>query len=301
MSWVDAFVAGALLGGVYALLAAGLALVVAVMGAVDLAHGHVALLGTFLAWTIGDVTGVDPVLNLALVVPVMFAAGYALQLGVVDRVMPRVDPLGWVVVTLAAAVIIQNGLVEVYSDEERTLDPGVLDGEQVVLAGRLTVEWPSLARFAASVALIGLLHLLLTRTPTGRLLRAGADDGDAATLFGVDPRRMRARAMGLAAATAAVAGVFVGMGATFGPADGPVWLIFAFEALIIGGLGTWRGAVVGGVVLGVAQAIGAEVSPGWGELAGHLVFVVVLAVRPAGLVRTAGAASGRGARTGVPT
>ena len=181
------------------------------------------------------------------------------------------------------SIILQNVLLEVFTADSRGLDAGAIETSSIRITEQLSVGWFPLVTFLVSVVLLGVLQLVLSRTRVGRALRATADDPRTAQLMGIDNRRIYALAMGIALATVALAGVFLGMRTTFGPAIGPARLIFAFEAVIIGGLGSLWGTLVGGVVLGVAQTIGAQVSPGWGVLTGHLVFLAVLATRPTGL------------------
>jgi branched-chain amino acid transport system permease protein len=194
-------------------------------------------------------------------------------------------------VTFGLAVIIQNALLEGFSADSRGLDAGRIEDTSLRLADRLAVGWFPVLTFAVAVAMLVALQLLLTRTQLGRGLRSTSDDQETAQLVGINNRHLYALAMGIALAMAGVAGVFVGIRTTFGPLDGPILLIFAFEAVVIGGLGSLWGTLVGGIVLGVAQSIGAQISPGWAVLAGHLVFLAVLAVRPTGLLGRADVAT----------
>ena len=283
MKWVDAVAQGILLGGLYALFAAGLSLIFGVMRVVNLAHGDLAILTAFLALLVVDASGVNPLLTLVLLIPAMFALGYLLQRLLVNFTLGR-DPLPPLLVTFGLAVIIQNALLEGFSADSRGLDAGRIEDTSLRLADRLAVGWFPVLTFAVAVAMLVALQLLLTRTQLGRGLRSTSDDQETAQLVGINNRHLYALAMGIALAMAGVAGVFVGIRTTFGPLDGPTLLIFAFEAVVIGGLGSLWGTLAGGVVLGVAQSIGAQISPGWAVLAGHLVFLAVLAVRPTGLL-----------------
>jgi branched-chain amino acid transport system permease protein len=290
MKWVDAVAQGILLGGLYALFAAGLSLIFGVMRVVNLAHGDLAILTAFLALLVVDATGVNPLLTLVLLIPAMFALGYLLQRLLVNFTLGR-DPLPPLLVTFGLAVIIQNALLEGFSADSRGLDAGRIEDTSLRLADRLAVGWFPVLTFAVAVAMLVALQLLLTRTQLGRGLRSTSDDQETAQLVGINNRHLYALAMGIALAMAGVAGVFVGIRTTFGPLDGPILLIFAFEAVVIGGLGSLWGTLAGGVVLGVAQSIGAQISPGWAVLAGHLVFLAVLAVRPTGLLGRADVAT----------
>ncbi|MCL4289758.1 MAG: branched-chain amino acid ABC transporter permease [Thermoleophilia bacterium] len=282
MEWVNAVVQGILLGGLYALFATGLSLVFGVMRLVNLAHGDLSILAAFLLVAIVDATGLDPWIGLALVVPALFVIGYVLQYGLLNRTLAGGE-LAPLLVTFGLSIILQNVLLEVFTADSRGLDAGSIETSSIRISDQISIGWFPLVTFIVSIVLLSVLQLALSRTRTGRALRATADDPRTAQLQGIDNRRIYALAMGIALATVALAGVFLGMRTTFGPAIGPARLIFAFEAVIIGGLGSLWGTLVGGIVLGVAQTVGAQISPGWGVLTGHLVFLAVLATRPTGL------------------
>jgi branched-chain amino acid transport system permease protein len=281
---VNDVVQGLLLGGLYALFATGLSLMFGVMRLVNLAHGDLSIAAAFVALVTVDALGVNPLLTLALVVPLLFAAGYLLQRGLLNFTLRGGDPLPSLLVTFGLSVILQNLLLEVFSADSRGLDAGPVEDSGIRVTSRLAVGWFPLLTLATGVAVLAGLQLLLSRTSIGRAFRASSDDPEAARLMGIDIRHLYAVATGIALATVAVAGVFLGIRTTFTPGLGPTRLIFAFEAVIIGGLGSLWGTLVGGLVLGVAQTLGAQLSPGWGVLAGHLVFLAVLAFRPSGLL-----------------
>jgi branched-chain amino acid transport system permease protein len=289
MTWVNAIVQGILLGGLYALFAAGLSLVFGVMRLVNLAHGDLSILAAFLVVAVVDAAGFSPWIGLLLVVPAMFVIGYVLQFTILNRTLESGE-LAPLLVTFGIAIILQNVLLETFSADSRGIDAGSIETDSIRVTDQLSVGWFPLLTFIVSVVLLAGLQLLTSRTRLGRAIRATADDLRAAELMGIDHRRIYAVAMGIALGTVALAGVFFGMRTTFGPSDGPLRLIFAFEAVIIGGLGSLWGTLVGGIVLGVAQTVGTQIafsagiSPGWGGiLAGHVVFLAVLAIRPTGL------------------
>ena len=282
MAWLDSIVQGVLLGGLYALFATGLSLIFGVMRLVNLAHGDFSILAAFLAVVIVQALDLNPLLALIAVVPLMAAIGYALQQVLLNRLLGR-GILPAVLVTFGFSIVIQNGLLEVFSADARRLDPGGIETASLPLGVGLAVGWFPLLTFLVAVLLLVALQLFIGRTAIGRAFRAASDDGETAALMGVDNRKLYALAMALSLAIVAVAGVFLGIRTTFAFASGPDRLLFAFEAVIIGGLGSLWGTLVGGVILGVAQTLGARVSPGWGVLAGHLVFLAVLVFRPAGL------------------
>jgi len=282
MVWVDTVVQGVLLGGLYALFATGLSLIFGVMRLVNLAHGDFSILAAFVAVVAVQTLDVNPLTALILVVPVMAAAGYGLQRVALNRLLGR-GILPAVLVTFGLSIVIQNGLLELFSADSRRLNPGGIETASVPLGGGLAVGTFPLLTFAVAVLLLVALQLLIGRSAIGRAFRAASDDGATAALMGIDTGRLYGLAMALSLAIVAVAGVFLGIRTTFAFSSGPDRLLFAFEAVIIGGLGSLWGTLAGGVILGVAQTVGARLSPGWGVLAGHLVFLAVLLLRPSGL------------------
>jgi branched-chain amino acid transport system permease protein len=283
MTWVNATLQGILLGGLFGLFAAGLSLVFGVMRLVNLAHGDIAVLAAFCAFVVVNATGASPLLALLAVVPVLALFGYLLQRFLLNRTVGA-DPLPSLLVTFGLAVIVQNVLLEVFSADTRGLDVGGLATASLSLPGGLRIGWLSLLTFAVAVAIIGGLQVFLSSSPQGRVLRATADDPEVARLVGLDSRHVYATATALAFATVAIAGVFLAARTTFNPTSGSSLLIFAFEAVIIGGLGSLWGTLAGGVILGIAQTVGSQVDPTLGILVGHLVFLAVLAIRPQGLL-----------------
>jgi branched-chain amino acid transport system permease protein len=221
-------------------------------------------------------------LSLVLVVPIMGAFGYGLQRVLLNRTLGD-DLLPPLLVTFGLAVIIQNGLLELFTADSRRLQAGSIEVESLQIGGGLSVGMLPLLQFVVAVAVIGGLQLLFYRTAFGRGLRATSDDPAVAQLVGLNNRHVFAAAMALSLAVVAIAGVFLAVRANFDPSIGPARLIFGFEAVIIGGLGSMWGTLAGGVILGVAQAVGAQIDPGWQLLAGHLAFLAILAVRPQGL------------------
>ena len=282
MAWLDTIVQGLLLGGLYALFATGLSLIFGVMRIVNLAHGDFSILAAFLAVVLVEALALHWLLALALVVPLMALLGYLLQRLVLNRLLGR-GILPPILVTFGLSIIIQNGLLEAFSADSRRVNPGGIDTASLALGGGLAVGWFSLITLLVAVLVLIGLQLFIGRTRRGRAFRATADDQATAALMGIDDRGLYALAMALSLGIVAVAGVFLGVRTTFAFSSGPDRLLFAFEAVIIGGLGSLWGTLVGGAILGVAQTVGAKLSPGWGILTGHLVFLAVLLVRPQGL------------------
>ncbi len=282
MEWLNAIVQGVLLGGLYALFATGLSLIFGVMRLVNLAHGDLIILGAFLAIAVVEALGVHPLLTLIVVVPLMFAIGYALQRGLLNLTLGE-DILPPLLVTFGLSIVIQNVLLETFSADTRRMQAGGLETASLEVGAGLAVGVYPLAVFAVAVAVIASLQALFYRTRTGRVFRATSDNQTIVRLMGVDNRKVFALAMGIALAVCALAGVLMAIRTNVTPTVGPARLLFAFEAVIIGGLGNLWGTLAGGVILGVAQSIGAKINPGFQILAGHVAFLAVLIVRPNGL------------------
>ena len=282
MNGFDTIIEGVLLGGVYALFALGLSLIFGIMRLVNLAHGDLILLAAYLVLSVTTALGVPLVAASLLVVVVMFAAGFALQRMVLERVLGD-DILPPLLVTFGLSIVIQNGLLLGYGADSRRLQAGAFESSSVTLAPGLSIGLAPLAALLTAVAAVALLQLIFYRTSLGRAFRATADSPPIAQLMGINERSVYAIAVGLSVAVSVIAAITFGIRANFDPSIGPARLLYAFEAVIIGGLGSLWGTLAGGIVLGLAQTIGARINPEWQILAGHLTFLAVLMVRPRGL------------------
>lgn len=282
MEWINIFIQGALLGGFYALFAIGLSMSFGIMRLVNIAHGDFIVLAAYVGLIAVQGTGLSPFLSLVIVVPVMFLLGYALQRGLLNFTLSGglLPPL---LVTFGISVIIQNGLLQGFGAYDHRLQEGAIETASLRLPGGINVGVYPLVVFAVAVLGIGALQLLFYGTRLGRAFRAVSDDADTAELMGIDNRKLYALALGIAMIFTAIAGVLSGIRTIFDPAAGPIRLILAFEAVIIGGLGNFWGTLIGGMVLGIAQAVGAALNPNWQILAGHIAFLVILILRPSGL------------------
>ncbi len=281
IEWVNALVQGILLGGLYALFAAGLSLIFGVMRLVNIAHGDLIVLAAYLGLSTSVTLGIHPFLALLIVMPVMAGLGYALQRGVLNLTLGP-DILPPLLVTFGLSVIIQNVLLEVYTADPQKLAGGAIETASFAVGGLALGVLPVLT-FGVAVAVIAGLQYMFYHTGLGRGFRAVSDNQDIAQLMGLNKAHVFGLAMALAMAVVAIAGILLGMRTSFDPAIGGGRLIFGFEAVIIGGLGNLWGTLAGGVILGVAQTLGAKIDPGWQQLAGHVAFLLVLAVRPNGL------------------
>ena len=282
MDWVNAVIQGVLVGGLYALFATGLSLIFGVMRLVNIAHGDLIVLSSFLGLAIVSGLGLHPLICLLIVVPLMFAIGYALQRGVLNFTLGP-DILPPLLVTFGLSIIIQNALLEIFSADSQKLPAGALQTASLQIVEGLAVGVFPMIVFACAIAVIAGLQFLFYRTALGSAFRATSDDADTARLMGIDNRHIFALAMAISLAVVALAGVFLGMRTSFDPSIGPGRLIYAFEAVIIGGLGSLWGTLAGGIILGVSQIVGGKLFPVADQLAGHVVYLILLVVRPRGL------------------
>jgi branched-chain amino acid transport system permease protein len=279
---IDTLLAGILLGGIYALFALGLSLIFGIMRLVNLAHGDLILLAAYLVLTATTALGVPLAMATVLVIAAMFALGFILQRLVLERLLGD-DILPPLLVTFGLSIIIQNGLLLVFGADSRRLQAGAFESSSITLAPGLGVGLAPLSALIVAVLVVALLQVVFYRTSLGRAFRATADNPQIAQLMGIDHRNIYAAAVGISLSVSVVAAVAFGIRANFDPSIGPARLLYAFEAVIIGGLGSLWGTLAGGVVLGLAQTIGARIDPEWQILAGHLAFLAVLMVRPRGL------------------
>jgi branched-chain amino acid transport system permease protein len=280
--FIDTVLAGVLLGGIYALFALGLSLIFGIMRLVNLAHGDLILLAAYLVLTVTTALGLPLAVATVVVIAAMFALGFILQRLVLERLLGD-DILPPLLVTFGLSIIIQNGLLLVFGADSRRLQAGAFESSSIMLAPGLGIGLAPLTALIMAILAVALLQVVFYRTSLGRAFRATADNPQIAQLMGIDHRNIYAAAVGISLAVSVVAAVAFGIRANFDPSIGPARLLYAFEAVIIGGLGSLWGTLAGGIVLGLAQTIGARIDPEWQILAGHLAFLAVLMVRPRGL------------------
>jgi branched-chain amino acid transport system permease protein len=279
---ISQLVQGVLLGGLYTLFATGLSLSAGVMRFVNIAHGDFIVLACFALMTLTATLGLDPVLATIVVLPIAFAAGFVLQRYLLQRVVGE-SVLLVILVTFGLSIIIQNGLLEAYGADTRKVAGGWIETATVALAPGIDVGLFEVITFGAALSVCGGLDFVLYHTGIGAKIRAVSDDVGAADLIGLSSARIYAVAMGICFVTIGIAAGFMSIWSNFDPSSGPTRLLIAFEVIVLGGLGSMWGSLLGGIVLGVAQTIGAQFDIAWQMLAGHVVFLVVLAVRPQGL------------------
>ena len=282
IDWVNTILQGLLVGGLYALFATGLSLSFGIMRLVNVAHGDMIVMAAYLALVVVQTLGVPPFLSLFIVVPVMAAWGYVLQRLLFSRALGEsiLTPL---MVTYGLSIITQNVLVDIFSADSRAIPAGGLTVAAVPLAGGITIGLYPLIVMGTAIAVIAGLQALLAYTELGRAFRATSDDQATAQLMGIDNRKLYGVAMAIAMGIVGLAGLYLGLRANFDPAAGPSRLLYAFEAVVIGGLGSLWGTLAGGMIIGVSQAVGFRLDPGYGILASHLAFLTVLVIKPNGL------------------
>ena len=271
-----------MLGGVYAMFAIGLALIFGVMKLVNIAHGDLIVLSAYVALIVTNSLGVNPLVSLVFVIPIMAVVGYLLQRGLFNRTLGD-DLMPPLLVSFGLSIILQNGFLWLFSADNKRLLAGGIETASVKLSDAVTIGVLPLLQFALAALVIGALQILLYRTATGRAFRAVSDDPAIAELMGLNRRHVFGLAMGLSLAVVALAGVLLAIRDNFDPASGPTRLIFGFEAVVIGGLTSFWGTLAGGVILGVVQTVAGSIDPGFQVLAGHLAFLCVLAIKPSGL------------------
>ncbi len=282
LAWIDTLAQGIMLGGLYGLFAVGLSLMFGVMRIVNIAHGDLIVLSAFGAIAATSMAGMPLSIALPLVVVAMYALGYLLQRGVLNLTIAggELPPL---LVTFGISIVIQNLLLELFTADPRSLTANGIETLSINIYEGLTLGVLPIITLASAVLITAALQWLFSSTAIGRAFRATADDPETAQLMGIDTRHVYSLATALALAVVAIAGMLLAMRTNVSPADGAHNLIYAFEAVIIGGLGSFWGTLAGGIILGVSQDIGFRLSPGWGAFAGHIVFLVLLAFRPEGL------------------
>lgn len=281
MIWVDTIMQGILLGGLYALFAAGLSLVFGIMRLVNLAHGDLIVMGAYLILVLVTLLGLSPFIAVLVAIPLMFALGWGLQKFLLNRTLGD-DILPPLLVTFGLSIVLQNALLEGFSADSQRLPTDALTTASVQV-GSISLGVMPLLTFASAILVIVGLNQLFYRTSLGRAFRATSDDAVTASLMGIKPANIFAVATGIAMIIVTIAALYLGLRSNFDPNIGPARLIYAFEAVIIGGLGSLWGTLIGGIIIGVAQTVGAAINPEWQILAGHIAFLVVLLIRPRGL------------------
>jgi branched-chain amino acid transport system permease protein len=284
MAWANAIIQGVLTGGLYALFACGLSLMFGVMKVVNLAHGDLAVVAGYVAVGVIAVTHIPVLWSFVIVVPIMVVFGYVLQRTLIQGALDR-GALTTLIVTFGLSVVIENALLQFFTANSRGIGAGLpLVRGSFKIGSQIQIGYLLVVIFATAVVVLLSLQYFLSASKYGRMIRAVADDQEAAQLSGVNYRHIFGIAGAIAFGTVALAGIAYGMYSQLDPTTGTdTILLFAFAAVVIGGLGSLWGTLLGGVVLGVAQQIGAQINISNEVLAGYIVFLAVLVLRPQGL------------------
>lgn len=280
--WINQIVQGMLVGGLYAIFAMGLSLSVGVMRFVNIAHGDLIVLVSFMILTMTTMLGLPPLFAVLITLPLAFFGFYILQRLLLQRVLSE-SVLPVILVTFGLSIIIQNGLLGTFGADTRKVAGGAFETATLAIGGGINVGLLPLTIFICAVLMVIALDWLLYKTRLGARIRAVADDLDSANLIGLPSARIYAIAMGIIGVTVAISAGFMSVWTNFDPSSGPSRLLIGFEAVVLGGLGSLWGTLLGGIILGVAQAVGAQFDAAWQQLAGHLVFLAIFVVRPEGL------------------
>jgi branched-chain amino acid transport system permease protein len=273
---------GLLLGGLYGIVGIGMSMIFGIVRVVNLAHGDLVILAAYLSFVTLSIFKVSPLLTLALVIPAMFLIGFIVQYYLINRVLGK-DMNPPLLVAFGLSIILQNILLLIFTPDARALITD-LSIATLPIGTFLNVPVVYLVDFIVSLATIFLLSRFFSKTYLGKAIRAASDDEGAAELMGINAKRIYAWAMAIAGGTAAIAGVLVGMTFTFYPHTGPDYLIIAFGVVIIGGLGSLIGTFMGGLILGLAQILGAHfLGPGFQLISGYIILLAVLTFKPTGL------------------
>jgi branched-chain amino acid transport system permease protein len=278
---METVIQGVLLGGLYGLFALGLSLMFGVMRLTNTAHGDFIILGSFSTLTLVNL-GLSPWLAMLATLPLAWLMGYVLQRYVLNGTLGK-DPLPSLVVTFGMSIVVQNLLLELFSADPRSIDTGGFSTQGIAFSPELSVGVLPVVILALALAVTAALQWMFTSTALGRTFRAVSDDREIAELMGLNARKVYALATALAFVLVGLAGSLQGVRTTVSPADGPALLLFAFEAVIMGGMGSFWGTLAGAMLLGLTQQVGFRLDPGWGIWGGHLMFLFVLVLRPQGL------------------
>ena len=283
LPYLEAIISGILLGGLYGIVGVGLSMVFGIMRQVNLAHGEFMILSSYFSLLFLQVLGLHPLLTLFLVLPLMFAIGYLIQTFLFNRVMQKaMEP--FLIISFGLSIIIQNVLLLAFTPDARSLKTE-LAIKSINLFDVFRIPLIQLINFTAGLIVLFLLYQFMKKTYLGWAIHAASEDLSGAKLMGINPRRVYSLAMGIAALTAGISGVLVGMTFTFYPHSGTQYLIIAFGVVIIGGLGSLPGTFLGGIILGVSQLLGGRlIGPGFQLLAGYVILVIVLTIRPYGIL-----------------
>ena len=277
----QALVSGLLIGGIYALVAAGLTLIFGVMKIVNFAQGNLLTLGMYASFWLFTLYGIDPYLSILIVGPLMFGVGFLMQKIAIEPILGEPDH-NQLLLTLGIGLLIQNGILALWGASFRNAT--LWYSNVIYLVGDVAISLPKVIAFVGALLMLGLLYLLLEKTDLGRAMRAAAEETEGSLLVGVNVRNIYALAFGIGAACAGVAGALILPFFYVSPDVGDLFILTAFIVVVLGGMGSMAGSLVGGLMVGIAESIGAVVMPGsMKQVLLFGIFILVLLLRPTGL------------------
>lgn len=279
---VEQLVQASLLGGLYALYALGLAISVGVLRFINVAHGDLIVLMSYLMLTLTQALGMPVILAFAVLVPFGAGLGWLLQRGILERSSEQ-NEMQAILITFGLSVVIQNALLGIYGADTQKVLAGGIEMASVQIMQGLNVGVLPLIIFATACVMIVGLEQLLYRTGLGVRIRAIAEDPGAGGLVGLKVPAVLAVAMALVGITQAVSGGLISIWTNFDPASGPTRLLIAFEVVVLAGLGSFWGVLAGGIIIALAQTFGAMIDSALQILGGHIVFLILFLARPQGL------------------
>jgi branched-chain amino acid transport system permease protein len=279
---LETILQGLLLGGLYCIFALGLSLLFGVMRLTNIAQGDLIVISAYIGISLSMYLSIPLWLIGITLLPFAFISGFSFQAVVLNRALAK-DPLPSLVVTFGLSIITQNVLQEVYSANPKSLPSSGLNTMSVPITNTFSLGVLPLLIFCIAILSTCALQYLFARTSIGRSFRAVSDDKEIAELMGLNAKRVYAVATGISFMFVALAGFFQSIRTTVSPTDGPSLLLFAFESVIIGGMGSFWGTFLGAMILGLSHQVGFFFDPGWGIWFGHIVFILILIVKPNGL------------------
>ncbi|BBA70501.1 branched-chain amino acid ABC transporter permease [Geobacter sulfurreducens] len=280
--FLQSLISGILIGGVYALIGIGLTIIFGVMRVINFAHGDIMMIGMYLTYNFFSLAGVDPFVSIAFTIPLMFLFGAILQKTFINRVLGAL-PQNQILLTIGLGLIMSNTMMFIYTSDYKILTTSYSSSSFNI--GTISISWPLAISFLITAAITLLLYWFLMKTDTGQAIRATAQDREAAQLMGINVKRMSILAFGMGAALAGTAGALISPTYYIFPQIGSTFTLKAFVITVLGGMGSIVGATIGGVIIGVAESLGAVyISSGWKDVVVFVLFLLVLLFKPAGLL-----------------
>ncbi|MGI6730790.1 MAG: branched-chain amino acid ABC transporter permease [Anaerovoracaceae bacterium] len=282
MELIQSIIQGLLLGGLYAAIGIGMNLIFGIVNLTNLAHGDFLILASYISFAVITGLGVEPLVSLIIVVPVMFIIGFVIQNTMLNKVLGQ-GPNPPLLITFGLSVVIQNLLLYFFTADARFLHSSLTTGS-LVITDTIRISYTYLIGCVVGALLIIVLAYYFKNTYQGKAIMAASDDKEAAQLMGVNIKNIYGIAMGISLATAGVAGVLIGMIYNFYPTSGSSYLVIAFAVVVIGGIGSTWGTLFAGLIFGIAQVLGAYFFGASAQLlTGYVVLLIMLIVRPQGL------------------